>query len=123
MPAITPARALRTVERRAAWRKREINCRSGRGKANSMICAVKRDAKRGSARIDPQLYFDNFAVIELAHSFGVAGFTVGLRVNLVFDIRRQRWKSVSPVWPNDVGFDCMRAGIGNVNDCIRQRSV
>src|SRR6266852_5340224 len=78
-------------------------------------------SQAASLRIHFQIDGHLRAVIELAHSFRVTLAAVELCIDFVVDVGRERRKAVSAVRADNVSLYRTSAGIGQVDDCIRQR--
>ena len=84
---------------------------------------MKRYGPEANAWVDFQVEVDLRTVVKLADRFSVALAALVLGINLVVDGGGQRGKAVCTVRADDVGFNGSIAGIGDVDDCIRQGIV
>src|SRR5580692_10140445 len=80
-------------------------------------------ATPGLLRINSQDDVGCFSIVELAHRLGLALLAFILGVNFVVDVRGKLREVVCAVSADDVTFHRMGAGIGEVDDSIRQRVI
>ena len=73
--------------------------------------------------VDAQHDVHYLAIVKLTDALGVAGFAIQLRVHLVVDIRGKGGKSIFTIVAYDERFHRSGAGIGNVDDGVRQRDL
>src|SRR6266403_235041 len=93
-----------------------------RSRENLVDCLMCGDSTR-SAIVDLEIDIYLLPIVELADRLGVALVAVELGVNLVVDIRGERWEAVDAIVANDIGLNRARARIGQVDDRVRERCL